>query len=243
MDDITREVKLGDTTVQITRFRGLKAILAGGLVARVTEQVPDLQERITKFQKDYRKNNTIEINRGMAKLPDFAAYGFTDADFESFPDGIIALPQEPTPQAVMISVVPQLYALVKEEFVRFLGLMTIPNSELEAADDADAVDEALKTKGKQILRLGDIDEVLEVFLASWEVLQDQLLAKKERLGKLQNLPFLRGLLSTGTEEETEQEENPIQPIFPEESHDLSDSSEQNTTGAEETHSTEPLGVN
>lgn len=226
-----REVTVGDRSWPITRFKGLKAILAGALVARVMRELPQLQEKVSTFAKDYRSKNTVVITSALAKTPRYSVLGLSPEDFTAA-GGNIELPEEPTPQQVIVHVLPDMFDLARVELQRFVGLVVIPNSELEDADDADKVDDALDRLGKQIFRNGDLDEILQVVVVGWEVLEDQILSKQQDLGKLMNLPFLRAWLSTP--EETEEEETP--PTLPEPAPRSSDTSPIDSTGAEETSS-------
>jgi hypothetical protein len=237
---LPHKVQLGDTELTITRFRGLKALLASALVGRVMREVPDLQDRVTTFTKKYRKENEVELTRPMAKLPRFAFFGFTEEDFAASPDGIIRLPEEPTTQQIMLAVAPDLIDLARKELVRLLALIVIPNSELEAADDADDIEGALDKQGKTLIRTAEFDELLELFVVAWEVMRDQILAKKDKLGKLTELPFLRMWLSTQEVEE----ETPTPPTSPPESPVSSDTlEEESTTGVDETSSMVSPGTN
>lgn len=230
MSDESRTVRIGDRDVRIARFRGLKAVLAMALVARVMREVPEIQERLDEYVRGYRDKNKVVITPAMAKLPRFIALGLTPEDFQST-GGNIEFPDEPSQQQVFVAMVPDLFDLARKELTRFIALLEIPNSELEEADDADAVEEALDKRGKALFREGDVDELLELMVVGWEVFQEQIQSKQEKLGKLRNLPFLRMLQFTPPETEPEPEE--IQPIFPEESPTSSTDSEPSTDGTAE----------
>lgn len=225
-DTAAREVRVGDSTVLIARFRGLKAILASALVARVMREMPQIQERVTEFRKEYRKKNTIIITPAMANMSQFIGLGLTREDFSQGP---VELPEEPNGQAIMINMFPSLLDLARKEVVRFIALLAIPNSALEEADDADQVEAALDTYGKRLFREGDIDELLELLVIGWEVLQEQIEAKRDKLGKLQDLPFLRMLQSTQEEETT----NETPPTSSDDVPISSDSEPPDTDGVEE----------
>lgn len=193
--DSEREIKIGDQTIRIARFRGLKAALAGALVSRVMREIPEFQDRMIAFRKEYREKNTVMITPAMAKLPRFEVLGLTPEDFASS-GGKIEFPEEPDAQTIMLHVFPDLFDLADVEVRKFLAIIAIPNSELEEADDADQVDEYLIRWGKRLLREGTVDELLELVAIGMEVLEEQILRKKDRLGKLKGLPFLQKLLST-----------------------------------------------
>lgn len=248
-EDIARSVQIGETTYTITRFRGLKAVLAGALISRVMREIPELQERVTEFRKRYRANNTIIITPAIAKLPRFAVLGLEAEDFASS-DGKIEFPEEPDQGTIIMNVFPDLWELAEKELRKFLAIIVIPNNELEEADDADQVEEVLAKYGKRLIRDGDLDELLELLVIGQEVFKEQMLRKQDRLGKLMSqVPFLRTLLST-EEENNNSETLPESPSSSEESTipspDLvpssSDDSPTNMGGAGEQLSMESLGT-
>lgn len=224
-----KTVQVGEDAVRIQRFRGLKAILAGALVARVMREVPQIQDRVNEYIKRFREENTLTITRGMARLPRFAAYGLTTEDFQAA-GGDISIPDEPTPQQILMNVGPDLFDLARKEVMRFIALIAIPNQDLEDADDSDGVDEALDRVAKRLLRQGTIGELLELIEAGWEVMEEEILSKKDKLGKLRSLPFLKAWLSTEETEETEEEDISTPPTSPEDVQTSSTDSEPSTDG-------------
>lgn len=203
----TGPVRVGDKEINVQRFRGLKGILAGALVARIMKKVPDLNEKIAELSKKFRENNYVEITRGMKNMDRFAFMELQDEDFK---DGPLRLPLEISVGQQVQWVFPELWEVASEELQKFFALLAITNKELEDADDADEVEAVLKAKGKEIIREGDLDELVELALVSWNVLKDQLMRKRDRLEKLSNLPIVANLLSmldppTTLEEELETE--------------------------------------
>jgi hypothetical protein len=253
--EVNGKVKVGDEEYTITRFRGLKAILAGALFARVMKKMPTLQEDVLDFRKRFMKENALRITPGMAKLPRFMVMGLTPEDFIGAPDGVLEIPEEPTGQLIFMHIFPEAFELAQAEVTHFIALMVIPNKALEEADDADQVSEELDKIGKKLIRQGTIDEILEIVNVGMEVFQDQIVSKRDRLGKLQDLPFLRMLLSTPSDT-TQMEEvetttpstddllgESTPPILMPDAPILSEDLPPSTDGQEETRSTESLGVN
>jgi hypothetical protein len=233
------DVKVGDKNLTITRFRGLKGILAGALVARVMRKIPDLNKKVAEFNKDFRENNYAEITRGMMNLPAYANLNLTEQDFEAN-GGPIILPMDPSRNDVIQHIFPELWELAQEELTRFFALLVISNSDLESADDSDEVETVLTAKGKEIIRAGYLDELLELFLVSWEVLRDQIMRKRERLEKMSALPIVENLLSMLDQTApTEEEETP--PTSPDVQPTSSTDSPDSTDGADEKLSTESPG--
>lgn len=248
-EDSPREIQIGDASYKIQRFRGLKAALAGSLVSRVMREVPELQDKATEFRKRFREQNKVVITPGMAKMPRFADLELTSEDFTAS-GGNIELPEEPEGNIIMMNLWPDIFDLADKELRKFLAIIVIPNSELEAADDADDVDEVLAKWGKKLIRSGDIDELLELVVVGLEVLKEQLARKRDRLGKLK-IPILQMLIAEdkppeeiaeqnghGETEATETEPSPP----PSSSQPSSTDSPQDTDGIEEPSSMESPGM-
>lgn len=233
-------VKVGDKDITIARFRGLKAVLAMDLMARVMREIPEIQERIDAYINEYRTNHTVKVTVGMAKLPRFAVLGLTAEDFQANSGQPIEFPDDPNGQQILVAMVPEFLTLARLEFVRFLALIAIPNSDLEEADDGDRVEAALDDLGKKLLRQGDVDQLLELAVVGWDVMDDQIRSKQARLGKLMDLPFLRTLRSTFQSQEEPEDETPA--TLPEDVPTSSTSSEADTDGIEGPLSMESLGT-
>lgn len=194
-----REVQIGGETYHIARFRGLKASIAGALMSRVMREVPQIQDRVSEFRKQFKESNSLTLTPAMAKLPRFEMLGLTTEDFAAA-GGNIELPEEPDQGTILVNVFPDLFELAQKELQRFLALIIIPNPELESADDADNVDEVLTRWGKKLMREGDLDELLELMVIGSEVLKEQMASKRDRLGKIP-IPWLQQILNPPEEEE------------------------------------------
>lgn len=237
------KVTIGDEELTITRFRGHKAILAGALIKRVMSQTPELTRKVDAFRKEFRENNYFELTPGLARIKQYQEqFGVTPADFEGSGGESIKFPENPEPQQIITHIFPDLFDLAEEEITAFLALITIPDSELEAADDSDQIDEVLKNRGKALLRRGYVEEILELVVVGWEVLQDQIIKKNDRLGKLRDIPFLGTLLSTVAETEGDPKETTTPGTSPQESPTSSTDSPDSTDGVDEKSSTESPGT-
>lgn len=246
LEKVNPRIVVGETTYTIQRFRGLKAIMAGALVARIMKQMPTLQDDVLEFRQKFMKENSIKVTRAMRNMPQWAWLGLEESDFDNVEGGVIEIPEEPNGQAVFMHIFPDAWELAQAELMRFVALLVIPNQELEAADDADNVAQKLSDIGKQIVRQGTIDEILEILAVGLDVFQEQIMDKRERLGKLGELPFLRMLLSTPgptTTENTEESSDESTQLTLQEDAPISlEDSPQPTDGPEEKPSTELLGT-
>jgi hypothetical protein len=216
-EEYLREIQIGETLYKIRRFKGLKAALAGALMSRVMRELPQLQENAQTFRKEFREKNTTVITPALAKLPRFAGLELSDADFRAS-GGKIEFPEEPDGTAILVHIFPDMFDLASKELQKFLAVIVIPNRDLEEADDADNVDEALEKLGKRLMREGDIDELMELVVVGMEVLKEQMASKRDRLGKLQ-LPFLKWMMEEEkpTEAQAEAEALPTASEEPENS--------------------------
>lgn len=180
-----RTVEIGDDTITIGRFRGLRALEAAAAVSRMMKEVPQLQDEITKFSKEYRANNSIELTFALSRTPAFLSLGLSREDFEAN-GGTINLPEPPTVQQQLIAALPTMLDMARKHLTALIGVVTIGNDELEAADDNDMVEEAIVSAGKRIVRKAYVEQLAEVILASYEVLEDEFKGREEvtkRLGE------------------------------------------------------------
>lgn len=251
--DYPIKVNIGDQTYNITRFRGMKASLAGALISRTMQEQPRLQELAANFRKDFREKNTVVITQAMSRLPRFKVLGFTDEDFASS-GGSIEIPEEPDNQTIALNMFPHVFEVADRELRKLFALIVIPNSDLAEADDGDKVEEVLTRWGKKLMQEGDLDELLELLVISLDVLREQMLRKGGSLGKLPLPPawkqFLLGTNPPGEKVETsgpgEEPQIPIEiPPSPtlNSTSDSSIDSDTNTDGPAETSSTESPGMN
>lgn len=182
---MTHEVTLNGKAFKVERFKALKAVLAIASVTRISREVPDI---LARALKEYSSRNTISLTRDMARLPRWEGHGFTDEDFEAAPDGKIELPAASmSSQEQILVALPELFENARQETVRLLSILIVPNSELREADKEGGtpeVNEKLDQYKDLLLYDCDLDEVAELAAVAYEVLEDQLADKKDRLGKM-----------------------------------------------------------
>lgn len=193
MSEPTR-VEVGGDTYTIEAFTGYKAVRAGGIISRISEAAPDILTRMGEFEKEYESANELRLTREMAKLPRFCIPDpenegalkplFTEEDFaQAAAEGrdYIPLPKSPSTMEKWMSVFPQVFTVAEKELKELLGLVTISDEELEAADEADTVTEELSKKGREVLHKGTVSEMLELLVAAGETLQAEFQGKEQRL--------------------------------------------------------------
>jgi hypothetical protein len=235
------KVKVGEEELSIARFRGHKAILAGAMIKRVMERTPQINDKISDFRKKYREDNYFEITPRMAHLPQFQELYGVSPDMFKDDAAPIRFPANPDGQAIFMYIFPELFTLARDELMVLLALIVVSDRELSEADDADQVEDLLKKRGKQLLRDGYLEELMELTIVAWEVLKDQIMSNRERLGKLRNVPFLGTLLSTQEEETPEPDEDQTPPTSMDASPTLSTDLPDSTDGLDERPSTESPG--
>ena len=238
----TRTVHYGDTSVKISSFRSYKAFVAGDILGSASEQINELIEDYNSFRKEYREKNTVELTKIEA-----AAAGIVIPDEEWGDSPTITLPQRPDAPEIFFRLFPKAKQLARKELIQLLGLVVVPNAELEAADGADddeAVPRLLEKHGKQILFAADLKEALQLVEVAVEVVKEQLEDLGDIVGKIQEL---------FNPEEPEEQKEPIStehtapsvevtPLAGSQTEPGSSTSLQpSTTGAEGTSTSAPAG--
>jgi hypothetical protein len=231
---MARTVHVGEQDRTIAKFNGFKALYAGAIIGRISDEVREIMFTVADFENEYRARNKVILTKQMAVAR--AAQGAPSYPLEMFGDrDSIELPRSPTPEERVIAGLPKAMNLARQELLMLLALVVIPNRDLEQADDDDEVDETLLKLGKELAHRGDMFELAELIIAAYEELADSINAKSEILGKLQGLLSLI-LTGSGQQAETEQPEEDS------ERSSSSTSSPQPTGGGESEPSTEPAGV-
>jgi hypothetical protein len=181
----TRTVHYGDTSVKISSFRSYKAFVAGDILGSASEQINELIEDYNSFRKEYREKNTVELTKTEA-----LAAGIIIPEEEWGDSPTITLPQRPDGHEIFFRLFPKAKRLARTELIQLLGLVVVPNAELEAADgedDDDAVPALLERHGKQILFAADLKETLQLVEVAVEVTKEQLEDLSDIVGKIQDL--------------------------------------------------------
>lgn len=239
-----RSVKAGDRTYDIQPFRGLKALEAAELVARIMDAVPGLMTEVSEFSREYAEKNAerITVDEVRYQIAQWDARRLSGEEipktawevlYESgaFNDrGFIQTPKAPSPFEQVGAVFPKVIKGAKEDTLRLLALVLIPNGNLKDADKADRIDEELYDLGRELLYEADLTELVEIVVVGIEVLQEQLAPAQASVGKLTRL--LRGR-QNGSSQENEEPQ----------SQTSSTDSPKRTAGRAKKSSTESVGVN
>jgi len=182
---MVRNVKIGDRDLSIPPFRGMKALRAGAILARISKSVPEIMDEVAVFRQRYGKQNALQITPAIA-----AARGYEIPPEEFGDQGFIEIPGVPGIEDIVFAVFPSVFEVAETEIVKLLALIAIPNSELKKADEDDQLDDALTKYGRDLLYEGDLDQLAELVIIAYEMLAEQFAGKQDRLGKLR-LAFLR----------------------------------------------------
>jgi hypothetical protein len=182
-----REVRVGDRTVIVGRFRGYKATKMMQEAAAIGRRYPKIGKDLAAFKQAYGDENQIALDRAAAefKLGE-AAREISDKAWDSS-GGVIRLRKSPTFEEQIVAIFPDLFEHAQQHVVRLLALVAASNSELrEAYDDGDdaGVDRMLEQRGRDLLFEADAEELLDLALAGVEVGKAQFAPMRERLGKL-----------------------------------------------------------
>jgi len=236
---MSRQVALNGKDYPVQRFKALKAVLAIASVTRISREVPDI---LARALKEYSGRNTITLTREMAKLPRWQDSGFTPEDFDAN-DGRIELPAASMSSQEQIMVaLPELFDNARKETVRLLAILVVPNDELRAADKEGGTAEVndLLDKYEDLLLYDcEIDEIADLVIVAYDVLDDQLSDKRDRLGKIirTTMKMLRGQL--GTHQDTQE---PTPSTSTSDSPTSSTDLPTPTVGPVTSRSTEPVGL-
>lgn len=219
------EVSIGDQKVTVERFSVFKVIEATTIVTTIMEEVPQLGEKISDFTRDYRAKHSVTISRAAAELR-YSEEELSKISETAWEAGNqqIEIPASPGPIDVAAHVFPDVFRVAREEVLRLVALVVIPNSELEDADLNGDVAEELDKKAR-MLRHKDAGDLLDVLAVTAEVLGAQFEGKAEALGPIAKLVGFR----SETEEESVVEVRPSDQADQTDQTDSTESSSKPTT--------------
>lgn len=241
-----KQVTIGDQPLNLQEFSGFKAFAAMECLKAIFEAGPAIDKRVASYRRDYEADNYVELDRVTAlhRFGHDELGHLTDADW-SASGNKLRLPTSPSPAEIAIAAFPTALTIAKEESIRLLGLLALTNRELEDADVGGGqgqVDQAIDAKAKRLLHEAQADQLLELAVASVELLEGQFDSTVKGLGdRLGNSLRLLGLGS-----------NPAEPKQPTQGGDTpaesepqpssSTSSPPDTAGTSEPSSIEPAGA-
>lgn len=193
----SRTVVIGDDEeIKIGRFRGLKALEVVAIITDIVQNVPEVTDKANKFVKDFEANNSVILTPAMTRLPRYREIGLEPEDIAREPGGTLTIPQPPTVQQQLIHIMPDLFQVARKQATKLVGIVALPNTELERADDDDRVGEAIYDYGRSIVRRAYADQLADLLVTSWRVITEQFADREDLWEALGELPLLRDLLST-----------------------------------------------
>jgi hypothetical protein len=184
-----RDVSLGDLgTLHVGSFRAFKAVHVGALISNASTKAEAVWEAYEAFKRDYRAANRQRVPEEVVTIQN---WNVADSAWKVDDTGqrYIEIPQVPDDNQVILHIFEQAFTTARTEVTRLLGLIVIPNSELETAEaEGDqAVQNVLDNKGREVLRKATTGEIIRLLAATVDAVRDELEQQKAELGKLQSL--------------------------------------------------------
>ena len=211
--DLTRTVKVGDRDYTVARFRGLKAQRVLRLSAAVARKYPEITSKIAEFERRYVDEKALSLTRVEAEM----RYGPKAAEVSEeaweASGGELKLKQMPDDWDRLGAVWPHLVEAAEKELFELLAVLSLTNEELNTADNEDRIDEVIAERRKQLLHDGELEELLDLAKAAYEVSRGQfapLAAVLAPMAEALGLTMMGGREPTGsdTSEETEKTSSP-----------------------------------
>lgn len=209
---MSNQIEIGDTTYTVQRFSVRKALRAGHLLTEILQQMPDIQQEVSRFTREYREENKLRVNRATAELrwPEQVARVSEEAWTAS--DGYVEIPADPSIADIAGWVFPRVFDAAEEKAKRLLALLVTPNSELGRAARDGNEDELLDGKADALMD-EDAAELAELIVLAGDVLSEQFEGKAARLRAMASRFGTRSSEpnQSETEAETETESNGSKP--------------------------------
>lgn len=204
MSDIARKVTIGDTEYTIRPFKGFKFVRAGRIVAQISNQWKAVIEALGEFTREYESLNSLRITRDMARQRE--VFGLTDDMFEG--KEYVEVPQPPSTEEQVIGVLPKVLDMAENQVLQILALIVIEDNRLREAQTNGTVDEVLKELGGDLMFQGEMQELTELGIVAWEVVNEQFEGKGDKLRPLAEAFFKRGMQQEKKASEQSQKTSP-----------------------------------
>lgn len=212
-------VRIAGQDITVERPTVAKGSRVLTLVNLLQRQMPELTRELAVFRRDYARDFADELTRteAMLRFPDRVLYDRDDnpllkdgqpvtvpSPLSKIPeeqwerDGhMLRLPREPTSYELGLHMIPMLVERVEEPFMRLLGLMVLENDVVDryvrSGDIWERVDETVDT----VIRPAGLDEIAELLVVTFEVIDRDVIGKVRALGK-RVAPLLRMLGMTSS---------------------------------------------
>lgn len=179
-------VQIGDQTVVIEKFSLAKAMRVMTLLKLIRQQVPGITTAWADFRKQYADQHAVRLDRIQAK----ARFGealdhLTDEDWERANQTFV-IPGSPSAPEVFFEMFPLVYEEAEQATLRLLGLVSMSNDKVNQYVNKDDIWERVDEHVNDVIKPAGLDEIMELALAAFEVIDGQVLTKatdlKERAG-------------------------------------------------------------
>lgn len=176
-------IEIGDQTYTIQRLSTRKALRAGHLLTEILQQMPDIQEKVSAFTREYREQNKLRVNRATAELrwPDRVQAVSEEAWKSS--DGYVEIPADPSLADYAGWVFPRVFEAAEQRVLRLVALLITSNSEYGNAARDGTEDDLLDRKADGLMD-EDAAGLVELAVVAGDVLSDQFEGKAARLRAL-----------------------------------------------------------
>lgn len=201
--DLTRSVDVGGKTYEIGRFKGYKATRIMREAAAIGRRFPEITKLGQDYEQAYLAGGALRLSRTEAELK-FGddAREISEAAW-SASDNELPLRRMPDPSERLLAVAPAILDAAEDRVVTLLALISASNAELKEADQAEAgVDGFLERRGRELMHEGDLEELVNLAVAGFEVGRAQFAPLEGMVGKA------IGLLNRRRRDPDPIEENP-----------------------------------
>lgn len=241
-DNVNRSVEVGGKTYEIGRFKGYKATRIMREAAAIGRRFPAITKLGQDYEQAYLAGGALRLSRTEAELKfgdearEISEAAWTASDNE------LPLRRMPDPSERLLAVFPEILDAAEDRVVTLLALISATNAELKEADQAEAgVDGFLEQRGRELMHEGDLEELVNLAVAGFEVGRAQFAPLEGMAGKAIALLNRRRRDPDPIEESPTSEPSPTSPPSSETSPSSSSDSEPPSDTPATTSSSESPG--
>ncbi|MBN8867516.1 MAG: hypothetical protein J0H98_08175 [Solirubrobacterales bacterium] len=168
------EIRIGDEHYVLRPFRGLKSVLILGRITKLLDVLPEIQAQARREFRKQRDENVRTLPRATFEfLYPVDAERVSEAAWEAA--GQEMQVPEDTPLdtgAVLMSILPRVLDLARSDVMEILALVVMRDSDLQAADEQDTVDEEIEKQAKKLLYDGTLEELADLGSLAFSQVQE-----------------------------------------------------------------------
>lgn len=163
-----KQITIGSKAIRIDTITGWKFLEAAEVLAKITEELPGVYNKMEEFSQQ-RMKSTEKVYSRAAALASFTKElnGITDEWWKANGEEMRLPGPRPSIQEQVIFVFPEVLNKARPLVKRLLAVLSVPNNELQQAASGDAgIDALLEQWGNDLIFQGSIGQLIGLLVTA-----------------------------------------------------------------------------